>query len=598
MVEASANCAVGGSPAECPAGLRCWGWNWGADHVCYPDCASFGCAGECDGDGSCVPAVGMDCYAECGDHCGWVSDMDCAALVDCTLDCADQADCLAQCRERGAAEGLRLFDPFFACWQQHCEGLDPYVDDLNGCLLEHCRDLGATCLDSVCQDGECGWGEDRLSCPQDCVACHDQHCDPGETLASCPADCSPRPANDTCGTALGLSEGVVTAGTTHGALGDLPAGGPPDVFYFIDLPTPAALVVTVEPDDPDYAAEVQLLRGGCASLEELEEGWGGDGEVVEVQPGALAAGRYTVRVSGISAADSGGFAVSYRTGGQAPVLVSASASLRPDAHGFGIDLQWEDPDADLHHVLVEPLDTSGSPILFYDAELLPEQVVATGPSRLAGRLRYLDREPIPDLAEIRLTLVDAMGLTSPSQDIVPVAAPQLAEGDTCESYNLFGSCGPGLQCLAGEDGDWGTCQSGGSSQCPEGWPVVEIAVSPGATVGLEGTTLDGVVELWGSCGGGPQTTVYHLTLPSSGTLVAWTEALTDPDIDTVLHARTHCGVAASELGCDDDEDDGSYTSRLELAEQAAGDEIYLFVSGYHGSFGEWDGPYVLNVTVP
>jgi hypothetical protein len=91
MQRASADCASAGSSAECQAGSRCWGASGVAFSVCWPDCASFECAGECDGDGSCVFNDSTDCDAACGTLCsGSVAEgsvgIPCAGDDDCEGD--------------------------------------------------------------------------------------------------------------------------------------------------------------------------------------------------------------------------------------------------------------------------------------------------------------------------------------------------------------------------------------------------------------------------------------------------------------------------------------------------------------------------------
>ncbi|MCC7536707.1 MAG: hypothetical protein IT379_10860 [Deltaproteobacteria bacterium] len=67
MTVPSADCSAAGSSAECGAGSRCWALeSYGA--ICWPDCASFECAGACDGDGSCAPTEMSSCEM-CGSTC-------------------------------------------------------------------------------------------------------------------------------------------------------------------------------------------------------------------------------------------------------------------------------------------------------------------------------------------------------------------------------------------------------------------------------------------------------------------------------------------------------------------------------------------------
>ena len=40
-----------------------------------------------------------------------------------------------------------------------------------------------------CGNGECGMGEDRCNCPEDCELCPDGLCGPEENVSICPEDC-------------------------------------------------------------------------------------------------------------------------------------------------------------------------------------------------------------------------------------------------------------------------------------------------------------------------------------------------------------------------------------------------------------------------
>lgn len=63
MQLASTDCSADGSSVECSAGSRCW------QSICFPDCASFDCAGGCDGDGSCVWSDASTCDDSCSAYC-------------------------------------------------------------------------------------------------------------------------------------------------------------------------------------------------------------------------------------------------------------------------------------------------------------------------------------------------------------------------------------------------------------------------------------------------------------------------------------------------------------------------------------------------
>jgi len=70
MIRASAPCSAAGSSEECPDHLRCWGLSGYEGSICWPDCDTFDCVGDCDADGSCVPGSGMECDPSCGSYCG------------------------------------------------------------------------------------------------------------------------------------------------------------------------------------------------------------------------------------------------------------------------------------------------------------------------------------------------------------------------------------------------------------------------------------------------------------------------------------------------------------------------------------------------
>ncbi|MBI4701115.1 MAG: hypothetical protein HY744_08150 [Deltaproteobacteria bacterium] len=82
MVQAKAPCSDGGSTAECPDGMRCWGMEGEDGYICWPDCASFTCKGGCDQDGSCVPKEGMNCGYKCGSYCACTPN-DCGPNESC-----------------------------------------------------------------------------------------------------------------------------------------------------------------------------------------------------------------------------------------------------------------------------------------------------------------------------------------------------------------------------------------------------------------------------------------------------------------------------------------------------------------------------------
>ena len=81
MTKPSGDCSAAGSTTECNTGSRCWSLeNSGA--ICFPDCTTFDCKGQCDGDGSCAPTDQTSCDYGCGSVCACVPG-DCAQGEQC-----------------------------------------------------------------------------------------------------------------------------------------------------------------------------------------------------------------------------------------------------------------------------------------------------------------------------------------------------------------------------------------------------------------------------------------------------------------------------------------------------------------------------------
>lgn len=60
-------CSAPGSTLECPAGSRCWTVD--RKSICYPDCATYECAGICDAENACVPTDDTECNPSCDVVC-------------------------------------------------------------------------------------------------------------------------------------------------------------------------------------------------------------------------------------------------------------------------------------------------------------------------------------------------------------------------------------------------------------------------------------------------------------------------------------------------------------------------------------------------
>ncbi len=73
--------------------------------------------------------------------------------------------------------------------------------------------------------------------------------------------------------------------------------------------------------------------------------------------------------------------------------------------------------------------------------------------------------------------------------------------------------------------------------------------------------------------------VFRFVAPETGGYVFSVDAA--DEADTVLYARSLCGFSQSEyeLACNDDRDEGTLHSAVELDLEAS-DAVYLFVDGY------------------
>jgi len=112
MTTPTTACSAGGSTAECPAGSQCWGMQGITGQMCWPDCASFTCAGTCDGDGSCAPDDQTSCSSACGAFCSTTASGDMGAPCLDDSDCGSTGTCYLDvgwldgyCLEFGCATG-------------------------------------------------------------------------------------------------------------------------------------------------------------------------------------------------------------------------------------------------------------------------------------------------------------------------------------------------------------------------------------------------------------------------------------------------------------------------------------------------------------
>ncbi len=123
------------------------------------------------------------------------------------------------------------------------------------------------------------------------------------------------------------------------------------------------------------------------------------------------------------------------------------------------------------------------------------------------------------------------------------------------------------------------CGAGGEGTCE-----APLAVVVGGRV--DGTTVGSPDAATAQCGGGAQSAEnVHVFVPEAAGVYCVTTARSA--YDTVLHVRTACADAASEIACNDDNEiAGGTRSALEL-DAVAGTPYFIYVDGYGASVGAY-----------
>lgn len=147
----------------------------------------------------------------------------------------------------------------------------------------------------------------------------------------------------------------------------------------------------------------------------------------------------------------------------------------------------------------------------------------------------------------------------------------LATSEECDDGNLVPGDGCSAECTFEP--------SGPGDICP-GIPL-ELTMQRDGLFVATATAATALArdQYFASCGGSGSDVVYELVAPASGELTARISA----DFDAVVHARTDCSDANSELAC---ADDGLVGEAEQLvAAVVEGEPLYLFVDGYGGDAG-------------
>ena len=469
------------------------------------------------------------------------------------------------------------------------------------CVEDHCRAATVDCLEVECGDNECELGEDRVSCPDDCITCGDTFCDAGETVVNCPADCSEAPDNDTCAGAAALAVGDTAEGTTWGAGVDFGEARGPDVFYRLRIPRRMTVEILLEAvGNPGWDTFVFLLGGNCANLEVL----GSDDDFEEVfrsrVVSELAAGDYYVVVSSFSDEHSGSFTLAATEFDAAvPTLADAQAYASAGGETYAVQVSGTDADEDAQALLFALLDGDGED-MDINGDGQPDQyrqefddVDWTG-ANFDAQVWIPVGDAIPGVEALRVQVEDSEGLISESVVAQLLPPEEVGEGERCDTAATFSVCGGGASCVADDGGHFGECTLLGDA-CPAGWAVVALdGLLAGDSLRYEGDTSGSDLAQRASCGGGTATVVHHFTMPQAGSLLVSTGE-TPEGADTLLSVRSRCADVGSELACNDDEV-GLLAEAL-VEDLVRGQEVFILVDGYTGAAEGWSGPYVLTLTV-
>jgi hypothetical protein len=317
------------------------------------------------------------------------------------------------------------------------------------------------------------------------------------------------------------------------------------------------------------------------------------------------------------------------TGVNPPVLAEATVFINAATLGFGLTIAGTDVESDVVGATVTLLDADGIDLFGETVTLqaFEEELTQPGDGTFSARMVRLlpDEFPAELVALVQVAAIDATGQESDRVDVVPQApaalgdlavceAPEAfeacpagwvcvdpefdgeanciefqvrAEGEPCSADALDHACDAGLYCLADEQGV-STC-SQPVVDCPaEFGRALSIPTGGPAPWSVDVDTTDGANLNSGTCGGDRSAeAIVEFVAPAAGAYVARTVTA---DLDTVLYARSYCGLPDSELACSDDAN-GELTSEVTFAVEA-GEHVFLFLEG----FGAADqGPMTLQV---
>lgn len=426
-------------------------------------------------------------------------------------------------------------------------------------------------------DGDCDPIRAVDACPAGQL-CTRRGCEPDDPR--CPDEWAARPL-------MAGGDGVRddTSGATPLAVGSCGGGASSHVFEFTAPVAGAWLFDLVSDGHPDT---LLFVRRSCAVPDVAAElgcnDDATDGDLLHsAVVGTLDAGETVyVFVDGYSVegATGGGYRLTVRNV-TAPVIDVGEGFVNPGGRAVGVRLEGADPDHDVEVGWMVFADAEGVAVGTDEPFDLAFTELDFDAGRFAGTLavEFLEAfEGFDAITQVLVFVSDAAGLVSDPVVLQLEDAPALESGATCHVVAGFGSCPEAERCanLAAPD-DAPVCQAPVAG-CPDGWVVENLHAQPDWTA--TGDTTDGRNHgAFATCGGGGPNAVFRFVAPESGTYAFSVDAA--DEADTVLYARSLCGFSQGEyeLACNDDRDEGTLHSAVELDLEASG-TVFLFVDGY------------------
>ena len=277
----------------------------------------------------------------------------------------------------------------------------------------------------------------------------------------------------------------------------------------------------------------------------------------------------------------------------APTFVAGEAWHNPMASTLGVEAMGIDPDGDVVGAFLELIDDAEERIAsgtFEFRDLVQED------GNYTGYFSFNVRDDL-EYTAIRVTVRDSEGLESEPM-VLQLGEPSTVEADDpCDVLNARTLCPEGTVCYAPDEETPATCGEPPTT-CPEAWgeipSVNDHGESPewrynGSNEGAEDFSR-------GSCGGGAGQEVLVFTAPETGAYSFITDGA--DGADTVLSARSHCGLSGVEypdleLACNDDLGRGEPLSLVRL-DLEADQVVYIVVDGFVDNDGAaWNGAYTL-----